>query len=75
VNAIVPGPVATDMLKVEGDLDFVPLRRPASVREVADVVLFLSSPALSGSITGADIVVDGGLTAVGSDFRRSSRAK
>ena len=70
VNTVVPGPVATEMLKVEGDLDFVPLRRPASVREVAEVVLFLSSPELSGSITGADIVVDGGLTAVGSDYRR-----
>jgi len=37
----------------------IPLGRPASPREVADVITFLASPR-AGSVTGTEIVVDGG---------------
>lgn len=39
----------------------VPFRRPATVQDIANSVLFLASPA-SSYITGAEIVVDGGMT-------------
>lgn len=39
----------------------VPLRRPATADDVAGSVLFLASPA-AAYITGAEIVVDGGMT-------------
>lgn len=39
----------------------VPLRRPGTVEDVANSVVFLASPA-SAYITGTEIVVDGGLT-------------
>jgi NAD(P)-dependent dehydrogenase (short-subunit alcohol dehydrogenase family) len=37
----------------------IPLGRPATPREVADVIAFVASPR-AGSITGTEIVVDGG---------------
>lgn len=69
VNAIHPGIVDTAM--VAGSDDFVAamqgvtaLRRAATADDVARVVLFLVSDQ-SGYITGADIPVDGGFTALG----------
>ena len=80
VNAICPGWVRTPMADREMDdlasrreLDReaayalatanVPLRRPADPDEIAAVCLFLASEAAS-YVTGAVIVVDGGLSAV-----------
>lgn len=75
VNTVHPGTVATPLWgKVSGTesgkdavdpyllaKDTVPLRRPATPEDVANSVLFLASDA-SSYITGAEIVVDGGLT-------------
>ena len=76
-----PGPVATDrMLKIMkrkaidmlGDetrweelYDLYPGKRPATVKEVADLCTFLASP-LAGYITGTIVTIDGGISARGS---------
>ena len=74
VNTICPGDVETPLLKEFFDYqpdpatarkeitDRYPLRRFAEPRDVANVVVFLASPA-GADITGTDIVVDGGLLA------------
>lgn len=67
VNAVAPGFITTDMTENLGEevrksfLERIPLGRPGQPEEVADVVVFLASPA-SRYITGQVIVVDGGLT-------------
>ncbi|PXY18877.1 SDR family NAD(P)-dependent oxidoreductase [Prauserella muralis] len=71
VNAVAPGmlpPMRTsrgsaDPVWRAKQLDGVPMRRAGEVREVADVVLFLASDEAS-YVTGVEILVDGGLTAV-----------
>ena len=76
-----PGPVATDrMLKIMkrkaidllGDetrweelYDHYPGKRPATVKEVADLCAFLASP-LASYITGTIVTIDGGISARGS---------
>ena len=76
-----PGPVATDrMLKIMrrkaidilGDesrweelYDRYPGKRPATVKEVADLCAFLASP-LAGYITGTIVTIDGGISSRGS---------
>ena len=76
-----PGPVATDrMLKImrrkaidilgeesrwEELYDHYPGKRPATVKEVADLCAFLASP-LAGYITGTIVTIDGGISARGS---------
>jgi NAD(P)-dependent dehydrogenase (short-subunit alcohol dehydrogenase family) len=66
VNAVAPGHVATPMNGYTGDtsatrpLTSVPLGRTAHPDEIAAVIGFLASPA-SGYLTGASIIVDGGL--------------
>ncbi len=65
-NVIAPGFVDTDMTAELSEdrraeiVGNVPLGRYASPQEVADVALFMASPA-AGYITGAVIPVDGGL--------------
>jgi len=69
VNAILPGAVITGLVKdaSESDLKKValmcPLQRNAQPEEIATVALFLASP-MSAYMTGACVVVDGGLTSV-----------
>jgi 3-oxoacyl-[acyl-carrier protein] reductase len=64
VNAVAPGFIATDM--TEGLLDAiaerVPARRAGTPEEVAACIRFLASEEAS-YVTGATLVVDGGLTA------------
>jgi NAD(P)-dependent dehydrogenase (short-subunit alcohol dehydrogenase family) len=77
VNAVCPGSVDTPMLRTSAaefgggrSTDEVvaewgrshPLGRVATPAEVADVIHFLTSPA-AAFVTGADVKVDGGLTA------------
>ncbi len=71
VNAIAPGPVATDMLDrfvgrsedaKAGFLSVMPAKRAASVEEIAETILFVASNK-ARYLTGQCIAVDGGYTA------------
>jgi NAD(P)-dependent dehydrogenase (short-subunit alcohol dehydrogenase family) len=71
VNAVAPGPVATDMLDrfvgrseeaKAGLLALVPARRAASPDEIAQTIVFLASDK-ARYLTGQSIAVDGGYTA------------
>lgn len=67
VNSVHPGAVDTEMLSSIGDVDLkldqiVPLGRICAVEEVAQLVLFLASDQ-SSYCTGAQFVVDGGMSA------------
>ncbi|MEO6794474.1 MAG: glucose 1-dehydrogenase [Mycobacterium sp.] len=63
VNAVLPGLVRTRMtMTIPDDFLQIPLGRGAKSSEVAACVLYLASDESSYS-TGADFVVDGGLTA------------
>jgi NAD(P)-dependent dehydrogenase (short-subunit alcohol dehydrogenase family) len=71
VNAVAPGmlpPMRTsrgsaDPVWRAKQIDAVPMKREGEVREVADTILFLAS-AEASYVTGVEILVDGGLTAV-----------
>jgi len=71
VNAVAPGPVATDMLDrfvgrnetaKAGFLGSIPAKRAATVDEIAETIVFIAS-AKAPYITGQSIAVDGGYTA------------
>jgi NAD(P)-dependent dehydrogenase (short-subunit alcohol dehydrogenase family) len=67
VNAVSPGVIHRDGIEkawpegVKRWMEAVPLGRLGEIEDVADAVLFLCSPA-SRWITGANLVVDGGVT-------------
>ncbi|WP_144640949.1 SDR family NAD(P)-dependent oxidoreductase [Bordetella genomosp. 13] len=67
VNAVYPGPIDTDMLKVKtadelaARVKRVPMARLGTCSEVAAAVLFLLSDD-SAYMTGAELTVDGGAT-------------
>ncbi len=66
VNAIAPGYIETEMTHVLSDaakeafLNVIPLKRPGTPEDVANITLFLSSP-MSDYVTGQVINVDGGM--------------
>lgn len=71
VNAVAPGPVATEMLDrfvgnneeaKAGFLATIPARRAASVEEIAQTIVFLASDK-ARYLTGQSLAVDGGYTA------------
>jgi NAD(P)-dependent dehydrogenase (short-subunit alcohol dehydrogenase family) len=68
VNAVLPGSVDTDMVRsqaAEGREAFfqsLPVPRQGNVDDIAEMICFLASEQ-SAYCTGADFVVDGGLTA------------
>jgi len=67
VNAIAPGFVETEMTEAvrnkAGDLikKMIPMRRLGQPKDIAEVAVFLASPA-AGYITGQVLTVDGGLS-------------
>ncbi|WP_034471955.1 glucose 1-dehydrogenase [Afipia sp. P52-10] len=68
VNSVHPGPIDTEMLNVRtpeqnaARVKAVPMKRQGTADEVAHLVLFLLSDE-SGYITGAEVAIDGGITA------------
>ena len=70
VNAICPGPFATEMnkplledpIKYQAFVSKIPLGRWGELEEIAGVAVFLASNA-SSYVTGSSIVIDGGWTA------------
>lgn len=72
VNAVAPGPVETAMVKemhTAADREiyarFVPMRRYAEPREIANVVHFLLDGTQSSYMTGEIVAVDGGFRGAG----------
>lgn len=69
INAICPGYIATPLLKsatargvMAGEMAKVPQGRLGEMEEIADSIVYLSSP-MSSFMTGATLAVDGGYTA------------
>jgi len=66
VNAVAPGPIATDMTAVWPEATkaamtkSIPLGRMGTAEEVAEAILFLSSPA-AAFITGETLNINGGI--------------
>jgi len=68
VNSIAPGATLTERTLEDADYKktwsrITPMGRPATVEDVAHAALFLVSPE-AGHITGQNLIVDGGWTAV-----------
>ena len=75
VNAVAPGEIATPMTGNE-DVDpdqvdrvIVPAGRPGDANEIASAIVYLASDG-ARYITGASLVVDGGLTLMGAEANR-----
>lgn len=71
VNAVAPGPVATEQLRAVYSEEMyadrsrsIPLNRLGEPDEIAETIAFLASPG-AGYITGQVITIDGGASAVG----------
>lgn len=67
VNAVLPGPTATEMVPAEGPVaDYlkstIPLGRMADPSEIASLVAYLASDD-SSFVNGASMTIDGGVTA------------
>jgi NAD(P)-dependent dehydrogenase (short-subunit alcohol dehydrogenase family) len=75
VNAVAPGEIATPMTGAEDkdpgteDRPALPAGRPGSAHEIAEAIAFLANPG-SRYVTGASIVVDGGLMLTAAEFNR-----
>jgi NAD(P)-dependent dehydrogenase (short-subunit alcohol dehydrogenase family) len=68
INTVAPGATLTERTMEDADYKntwsrITPMGRPATVEDVANAVLFLVSPE-SRHITGQNIIIDGGWTAV-----------
>jgi 3alpha(or 20beta)-hydroxysteroid dehydrogenase len=76
VNSVHPATIATSLTDaapsghLEANRRAIPMGREASGKEVAEVILFLASDQ-SSFMTGAEIAVDGGLSAAGVAWMRS----
>ena len=71
VNTVAPGATLTERTMQDADYEntwsrITPMGRPASVQDVANAVLFMVSPN-SRHITGQNLIVDGGWTAVSTE--------
>jgi NAD(P)-dependent dehydrogenase (short-subunit alcohol dehydrogenase family) len=75
VNAVAPGPIATHVLPErfrEAAALAMPMRRVGEPSEVAEAVVWLSSPAAS-FVTGTTLVIDGGKLAGTPPFHAKAR--
>jgi NAD(P)-dependent dehydrogenase (short-subunit alcohol dehydrogenase family) len=74
VNCVCPGVTSTPMATTVTDVEHpdLPLGRPATPAEVAEVIVAISEPAAS-YLSGAIVPVDGGLTAAARTARITRR--
>lgn len=73
VNAVAPGEIASDGAGDRRERADIPLGRAGDPREVAEVIAFLASGAAS-YVTGASIIVDGGMLLTGLTAIRAGAA-
>ncbi|HXJ63180.1 MAG TPA: SDR family oxidoreductase, partial [Actinomycetota bacterium] len=67
MNVVSCGPIATPVAQAaqaDTDLEWIPMGRAGTSREVAEAAVFLASP-LSSYISGLSLVLDGGAVAAG----------
>ena len=65
VNDIIKTTIISAQNRWEELFNHYPAKRPATVKEVADLCAFLASP-LAGYITGIIVTIDGGISSRGS---------